>query len=96
MDDSVADDRAGAFYISWMRPIKRSRVHYGDCPHCRNGNGQNGQHRTGSSNTKWICVTTVDEANARIDALKNMGFDVGVCAFCRKRHLVRFAEIKTS
>lgn len=42
-----------SFWVSHMSPHKRARVHKGACPDCREGQGQQGQHRTGSGATGW-------------------------------------------
>lgn len=37
-----------------MTPIKRSKIHEGNCPHCNNGTGQKNQDkREDSINTGW-------------------------------------------
>ena len=41
------------FYVSHMSPHKRARIHKAKCPDCRDGQGQQGQHRTGSGATGW-------------------------------------------
>jgi hypothetical protein len=41
------------FYVSHMSPHKRSRVHKAECPDCNHGQGQPGQHKTGSGATGW-------------------------------------------
>jgi hypothetical protein len=41
------------YYVSHMPPISRARIHKGDCPHCREGQGQENQERTNSGVTGW-------------------------------------------
>lgn len=41
------------YYVSHMSPHKRARIHKASCPDCRDGQGQAGQHRTGSGATGW-------------------------------------------
>jgi len=54
-----------AFYVSHMTPHKRARIHMGDCGHCRNGQGQENQAKTGSGATGWSPpLQTVAEAEA--------------------------------
>lgn len=41
------------YWVSFMAPHKRARLHEATCPDCRDGRGQEGQHKTGSGATGW-------------------------------------------
>ncbi len=41
------------YYVFQAKPIKRARLHLASCRHCRDGQGQEGQHKTGSGATAW-------------------------------------------
>lgn len=78
------------YWVSWMLPIKRARLHQGSCKHCNYGKGQNGQHRTGSANTGW--EGPFDEISDAMDKLSHFSkerswSDVKVCHFCKNRGL---------
>lgn len=42
-----------AYYVYHAKPMRRARIHRGDCKHCRDGQGQENQHKTGSGATGW-------------------------------------------
>lgn len=79
-DDSQPMD----FHVSNMRPIKRSRMHKAQCSHCNHGEGQAGQHKTGSINTGWHGPYNFAEAEAKMSELENDGYDVGKCRCVKK------------
>ncbi len=71
------------FYVSWMKPIKRARIHKADCRNCNDGRGQLGQDKTGSGNTGWIEATTMERALEIASDFKRKGFtDVEFCGTC--------------
>lgn len=87
MDSPAAKAQANTprFYVSWMRPIKRARIHLRFCSHCNGGEGQNGQDRTGSGNTGWFGPFQELAAIQKAMSLVQEGFtDVGFCGTCLK------------
>jgi len=42
-----------SFYVSHFKPHGRARLHRNDCPDCRDGQGQAGQHKMGVA-TRWF------------------------------------------
>src|SRR5437879_1101648 len=54
---------AVSFFVSHMTPHKRARIHKGSCVHCRDGQGQENQEKTGSGATGWSpALATLAEA----------------------------------
>jgi hypothetical protein len=43
-----------SFWVFYAKPHGRARVHRNDCPDCRDGQGQAGQHKTGGGATEWF------------------------------------------
>ena len=62
-----------AFYVSYMKPIKRARIHKGECSNCNNGQGQIGQDKTGGGATGWSEALSLQDAIALADQYKNRG-----------------------
>lgn len=65
-DPEITFDPVGAlmtdFYVSWMKPIERARIHKADYRDCNHGQGQLGQDKTGSGNSGWIEAETMERA----------------------------------
>jgi hypothetical protein len=75
------------FYVSWMKPIKRARIHTAECSNCNSGNGQAGQDKTGSGNTGWHGPFSFEGAQNRAEKLRREGFtDVDYCGTCLRSH----------
>lgn len=73
-----------AFYVSHMTPHQRARIHKGSCPHCREGQGQENQQKTGSGATGWSApFATLTEAEAFMKAEFSGFRDTGLCRHCR-------------
>jgi hypothetical protein len=73
-----------SYWVSWMAPIKRARLHKANCPHCRNGEGQKNQDRNGGGNTGWKGPFEMLVAEAVLDDLKNdQGYDAAKCRVCK-------------
>ena len=71
------------FFVSFMSPIKRARVHRGECSNCNHGRGQLGQDKTGSGATGWSGALSHDEALALAKSYKAKGYtDVDYCGTC--------------
>lgn len=71
------------FYVSFMKPIKRARIHKGECSNCNNGQGQFGQDKTGSGATGWSEALSFEAAVARADRYRQQGYkDVAFCGTC--------------
>ena len=49
----AVSSRPMSFFVKVIPPMKRARVHKGECRHCREGRGQAGQERGGSRPTYW-------------------------------------------
>ena len=72
------------FYVSHMSPHKRARIHKGSCPDCRHGQGQKGQHRTGSGATGWDGpFPTLTQAEQFLAKRFPHFNDVGKCRRCK-------------
>lgn len=76
--------RSMKYYVSHMTPHGRARVHRGDCVHCRDGQGQENQERTGSGATGWSPpFDTLEDAEDYMER-EFPGFkDTGFCAHCK-------------
>jgi hypothetical protein len=73
-----------AFYVSYMTPHGRARIHKGECIHCRDGLGQENQQKTGSGATGWSRpFDTLAEAEAYMAAQFPKFQDRGLCQHCR-------------
>lgn len=72
------------YYVSHMSPHRRARVHKASCPDCRDGRGQEGQHRTGSGATGWDGpFSTLAEAEQFMAAQFPTFKDTGKCGRCK-------------
>jgi hypothetical protein len=72
------------FFVSHMSPHKRARIHNASCPDCRNGQGQEGQHRTGSGATGWDGpFATLAEAELFMKERFSHFDDTGKCGRCK-------------
>jgi len=73
------------FYVSHMNPIKRSRIHEGECPDCRNGQGQKGQDKKpGSKATGWDGpFDTLADAELFVTNEYSHFTDTGNCGRCK-------------
>lgn len=75
------------YFVKIIPPSKRARIHDGDCPHCRNGQGQENQDR-GVGPTIWVPAhpkggLTLSEVEA---IMGNLNYeDVGRCYYCEQR-----------
>ena len=75
------------FYVSFMKPIKRARIHKGECSNCNNGQGQIGQDKTGGGATGWSAALSLEDATALAERYRQQGFtDVGFCGTCLRGH----------
>lgn len=75
------------FYVSFMKPIKRARIHKGECSNCNNGKGQLGQDKTGSGATGWSEALPLDGAIALAARYVQQGYkDVAFCGTCLRGH----------
>jgi hypothetical protein len=85
----IGDPPPTRFYVSWMKPVKRARIHRGHCSHCNHGEGQVGQDKTGSDSTGWCGPYDLEGARAKAQAFVREGFtDVAFCGTClRSRKL---------
>jgi hypothetical protein len=79
-----------AFFVMVNRPMKRARIHAGDCKYCRDGQGQ--EQNKGAGRTCWHPAypepgyRTVSEAWAFMDALGRRYDDASRCSHCMKDH----------
>jgi hypothetical protein len=70
-----------SFYVFYGTPRQRARVHDADCVHCRHGQGQENQDKTGSGATGWKSpYSTLDEARDVMNYLRYA--DSGLCNTC--------------
>jgi hypothetical protein len=75
------------FFVSWMKPIKRARIHKAECSNCNDGAGQLGQDKTGSGNTGWDGPMTLEQAKALARRRTREGYtDVAFCGTCLRSH----------
>ena len=73
-----------SFYVSHTTPISRARIHKGECPHCREGQGPENQERTGSGATGWSqAFPTLAEAELHMEREFPQFTDKGKCGLCR-------------
>lgn len=71
------------FYVSFMKPIKRARIHKGECSNCNNGQGQLGQDKTGGGATGWSEALSLDAAVVLANHYREKGYkDVAFCGTC--------------
>lgn len=74
-----------AFYVSHMTPHRRARIHEGSCVHCRDGQGQENQAKTGSGATGWSPpLPTLAAAEAYMAREFPRFTDTGKCSYCIK------------
>jgi len=72
-----------AFFVSHMTPHRRARIHLGACVHCRDGQGQENQQKTGSGATGWSPpFATLSEARAYMASEFPNFTDTGECKSC--------------
>jgi hypothetical protein len=72
------------YYVSHMTPISRARIHKGDCPHCREGQGQENQERTNSGVTGWFRpFASLAAAEAFMESEFPRFTDKGKCGHCK-------------
>ncbi len=73
-----------SFYVSYMTPVKRARIHKGSCPHCRDGKGQENQERNNSGHTGWSRpFVSLEEAETyMVEAFPGFS-DIGKCGHCK-------------
>jgi hypothetical protein len=70
-----------AFYVFYAKPMRRARIHKGDCKYCRDGQGMENQHKTGSGATGWEGpFAKLEEANACMTAFRYE--DSQTCKYC--------------
>jgi hypothetical protein len=73
-----------AFFVSHMIPVKRARIHKGSCVHCRDGQGQENQQKTGSGATGWSGpFSTLAEAEEFMEREFPRFTDKRKCAHCK-------------
>lgn len=71
------------FYVSWMKPIGRARIHKGECSNCNKGEGQTGQDKPKREVTGWHGPFDLPEARAKAERLRLEGYgDVDFCGTC--------------
>jgi len=69
------------FYVFHATPMRRARVHVGDCLYCRDGRGMENQDKNGSGATGWDGpYSTLHEAEAKMAAFRFP--DTGRCKYC--------------
>lgn len=70
------------FWVFHAKPHGRARIHKNNCPDCRDGQGQAGQHKTGGGATEWLGPFS----SKSIASLKMSGLnakDLGDCGRCK-------------
>lgn len=73
------------FYVSHLTLQRRARIHVGSCLHCRDGQGQRNQAKTGSRATGWSPpLGTVEEAKAYMEREFPRFSDKGMCQRCMR------------
>lgn len=71
------------FYVSWMKPVGRARIHRGDCSNCNHGDGQKGQDKPKREVTGWHGPMTFEAAERKVEELRQKGYrDTGSCGKC--------------
>lgn len=71
------------FYVSFMKPIKRARIHKSECSNCNRGQGQLGQDKTGSGATGWSGAMSRQAAVELAQSYIRQGYkDVAFCGTC--------------
>jgi hypothetical protein len=76
-----------SFFVKVMPPIKRARIHVGDCKYCRDGQGMENQDK-GPGPTYWhpaypvLGLATVADAHAFVAQLGDRYKDIGECHYC--------------
>ncbi len=71
----------GQFYVFHATSVHHARVHKGDCPYCRNGQGMESQDQNGSGATGWDGpFATLQEAETKMATFKLK--DAGKCNYC--------------
>lgn len=78
------------FYVSYMKPIGRARIHKGSCSHCNDGKGQKGQDKEHSGITGWDGPMTLEEAKEKLEYWrKTRNFkDLAFCGTCLRSHVI--------
>lgn len=70
-----------AFYVFHATPMSRARIHLGSCKHCRDGLGQENQHKNGSGATGWDGpFSSFEEADLKMSTFRFK--DTGTCQDC--------------
>jgi hypothetical protein len=75
-----------AFFVKVIPPSRRARIHYGECDHCREGQGQD----QGVGPSYWKPghpepgFQTLEEALTFMNGLGPRFTDTGLCADCMK------------
>jgi hypothetical protein len=72
-----------SFYVSWMKPQGRARIHKGECSNCNHGAGQKGQSKPKQEVTGWHGPMTFEAAEQKLAELRRQGYgDTDKCGTC--------------
>ena len=84
----MGESQMADFWVSWMKPHGRARIHDGACPNCNHGAGQRAQEKTGSGATGWEGpYATLDQARERLAAFEAKGYaHTGFCRTCLRSY----------
>lgn len=70
-----------SYFMKVIPPMKRARVHRGECRHCRNGKGQEHQDK-GKGPTFWS--NPFSDLTAAQSYMAGLGYtNTGLCAYCK-------------
>lgn len=76
-----------AYFVKVIPPSKRARIHGGECRHCRDGRGQEGQDK-GSGPTYWKPAYPMPGFETLAEAQQFMADlhygDIGACLDCQR------------
>lgn len=78
---------ATGYFVKIIPPMKRARVHSGDCQYCRDGQGQLNQDK-GYGPTRWephYPHQGLSLESARLKMLALGYDDTGFCFYCEQR-----------
>lgn len=71
------------YYVSQAAPHSRARLHDASCSHCRDGQGQEGQHRTGAAMRWHGPFDTLAKAEQFMARQFGHYKDTGKCGHCK-------------
>lgn len=70
------------YWVFHAKPHGHARIHRNNCPDCRDGQGQAGQHKTGGGATEWFGPFG-DKAAALAMMTGLNAKDAGDCGRCK-------------